>query len=123
VEKAPRRILCVRTAEGKRHDYKLLKDSRRRLKPQTQAVYDADYQGAPKEHANPLLPIKKPKGGKLTKAQKRFNTSVAQERIGNENVIGSLKRFKIAAERYRNRRKRYGLRITLLAALHNMELE
>jgi len=123
VEKATRRILCISTAEGKRHDYRLLKDSRVRLRKDTKAVLDSGYQGAQKEHANTVLPIKKPKGGKLTKEQKRFNKSVAQERIVNENVIGSIKRFKIIAERYRNRRKRYGLRVTLIAAIHNFELE
>lgn len=69
------------------------------------------------------MPIKKPKGGKLTGEQKRFNKSVAQERITDENVIGAIKRFKIVAERYRNRRKRYGLRLNLIAAIHNMELK
>jgi hypothetical protein len=123
VDKATKRILCVRTSEGKRHDYRLLKDSRVRLKKETKAVLDSGYQGAQKEHANTALPVKKPRGGKLTKAQKRFNKSVAQERIVNENVIGSIKRFKIIAERYRNRRKRYGLRVTLIAAIHNFELE
>jgi IS5 family transposase len=123
VEKATRRILCVHTTEGKRHDYRLLKDSRVRLKKETKAVLDSGYQGAQKEHANTVLPLKKPKGGQLTKEQKCFNKSVAQERIVNENVIGSIKRFKIIAERYRNRRKRYGLRVTLIAAIHNFELD
>jgi len=115
--------MCVHTSEGKRHDYRLLKDSRVRLKKDTKAVFDSGYQGAQKEHANTALPIKKPKSGKLTQEQKRYNKSVAQERIVNENVIGSIKRFKIMAERYRNRRKRYGLRLTLIAAIHNFELE
>jgi len=39
-----------------------------------------------------------------------------------EHVIGSLKRFRILAERYRNRRKRFGLRFNLLAAIFNLEL-
>lgn len=94
-----------------------------RLKKETQAVFDSGYQGAQRMHANTRLPIKKPKGGQLTKEQKQFNRSVAQERIGNENVIGSIKRFKIIAERYRNRRKRYALRVTLIAAIHNFELQ
>jgi transposase len=123
VDKATRRILCIHTAEGKRHDFKLLKDSQVRLRKDTKAVLDSGYQGAQKIHANTVLPIKKPRGGKLNKEQKHFNKSVAQERIANENVIGSIKRFKIIAERYRNRRKRYGLRLTLIAAIHNFELE
>jgi hypothetical protein len=38
-------------------------------------------------------------------------------------VIGSLKRFKIISDRYRNRRKRFGLRFNLIAGIHNLELE
>ena len=123
VERATRRILCIHTAEGKRHDFKLLQDSRVRMKKETKAVLDSGYQGAQHTHANTALPQKKSKKKPLTKEQKRANTEIARERISNEHVIGSLKRFRIAAERYRNRRRRYHLRITLLAAIHNMELD
>ncbi|MBS0645273.1 MAG: IS5/IS1182 family transposase, partial [Verrucomicrobia bacterium] len=34
-----------------------------------------------------------------------------------------LKRFKIIADRYSNRRKRFGLRFSLLAGLYNYELK
>lgn len=123
VERATRRILCVHAAEGKRHDFKLLNDSRVRVKQETKMVMDSGYQGAQHAHANTVLPQKKSKKKPLTKDQKRQNTELARERIPNEHVIGSLKRFRIAAERYRNRRRRYHLRITLIAAFHNMELE
>ena len=122
VEKATRRVICIHTAEGKRHDFRLLKDSRVRMQSAIKMVFDSGYQGAQKDHANTPLPLKKPRGGKLTKEQKRFNKSLAQQRIVNENVIGSIKRFRIIAERYRNRRKRYELRITIIAAIHNFEL-
>ena len=39
------------------------------------------------------------------------------------NVIALLKRFKIIADRYRNRRRRVGLRFFLIAAIYNMELQ
>jgi hypothetical protein len=38
-----------------------------------------------------------------------------------ENVIAMLKRFKITAGRDRNRRRRFGLRFFLIAALYNRE--
>ena len=123
VEKATRRIICIHAAEGKRHDFRLLKDSRVRMASPIKTVLDSGYQGAQKIHANTLLPIKKPKGGKLTREQKRFNKTAAQQRIVNGNVIGSIQRFRMIAERYRNRRNRYGLRITLVAAIHNFEIE
>jgi hypothetical protein len=40
-----------------------------------------------------------------------------------ENVIATLKRFKIIADRYRNRRRRFGLRFFLIAAIYNKELK
>jgi hypothetical protein len=39
------------------------------------------------------------------------------------NMPGMLKRFKIIADRYRNRRRRFGLRFFLIAAIYNMELK
>ncbi len=40
----------------------------------------------------------------------------------NENVIGILKRFKIIADKYRNRRKRFSLRFNLISGIYNFEL-
>lgn len=123
VERATRRILCVHAAEGKKHDFKLLQESRVRMKKETKLTVDSGYQGAQHMHANTALPFKKTKKRKLTKEQKQANTELARERAPNEHVIGSVKRFRILAERYRNRRRRYHLRLTLIAAIHNMELE
>jgi len=39
-----------------------------------------------------------------------------------EHVIAAVKRFKIVADKYRNRRKRFGLRFALIAALYNRDL-
>jgi len=48
---------------------------------------------------------------------------LSKERFVVEHVIRSLKIFRILAERYRNRRKRFGLRFNLIAALYNHELD
>ena len=47
---------------------------------------------------------------------------MSRERFVIEHIIRSLKIFRILAERYRNRRKRFGLRFNLIAALYNYEL-
>jgi len=83
---------------------------------------DAGYQGLAGEHGNSQTPTKKPKGGELTKEQKRANRELARERIVVENVIRHLKIFRIVAEKYRNRRRRFGLRFNLIAGLYNFEL-
>ena len=71
---------------------------------------------------NSALPKKKSKKNPLTKEDKKNNKRLSSERVINENVIGSLKRFKIIADKYRNRRKRFGLRFNLIAGIHNLEL-
>jgi hypothetical protein len=40
-----------------------------------------------------------------------------------EHVIGQLKVFRILQERYRNRRKRFGLRLSLMAGIYNYDLD
>lgn len=83
---------------------------------------DTGYQGLQKVHAHTVLPKKKSKKHPLSQRDKKSNTALAKERVIVENVIGMLKRFKIIADRYRNRRKRFGLRFNLLAGIYNYEL-
>lgn len=64
---------------------------------------------------------KKLKGGPLRQEDKANNRALAKARIGIEHVNGRLKTFRILAERYRNRYRRFGLRCNLIAALHNLE--
>ncbi|SPR06337.1 IS5 family transposase ISOt6 [Orientia tsutsugamushi] len=40
----------------------------------------------------------------------------------NKNVIGMLKQFKIIADKYQNRRKRFALRFNLISGIYNFEL-
>jgi hypothetical protein len=92
------------------------------LPPQTKAQVDTGYLGIKKLHANSEHPIKSSKYHKLTKSEKAINRRISSQRVANEHAIGFLKRFKILAERYRNRRKRYGLRLNLIAGICNFDL-
>jgi hypothetical protein len=65
---------------------------------------------------------KRSKKQKLTKVEKIANNKLASKRVFNEHVNGDIKVFKIVAERYRNRRKRFGLRMNLLVGIYNFEL-
>jgi hypothetical protein len=105
------------------HDFKLLALSKVRVKPGIKIGVDSGYQGLQKEHANIAMPTKKPKKKYLTKEQKRANREQSRERIPVENVIGCIKRFRILSERYRCRRKRFGLRINLISGIYNHELD
>lgn len=83
---------------------------------------DSGYQGIDKLHKNSETPKKKSKNHSLTKEEKASNYSIGSERIAVEHVNCRLKRLHILAERYRNRRKRFGLRMSLFCGLHNHEL-
>ncbi len=88
----------------------------------TLVLADSGYQGLEKLHNNSLIPIKRTKNRPLTKAEKAYNRTISSARALNENVIGMIKRFKIISDRYRNRRKRFGLRFNLIAGIYNYEL-
>jgi len=58
----------------------------------------------------------------LNKEQKENNRLISKMRIVIENVFASIKKFKIIAEKYRNRRKRFALRFNLISSIYNLEL-
>jgi len=87
------------------------------------AIADTGFIGIEEIHATSIVPKKKSKNHSLTKDDKKRNRKISSERIVVENVLGDLKCFKILAEKYRNRRKRYGLRFNLIAGLRNFELD
>ena len=110
-------IICTCFCNGRRHDFRMFKESGLRLPEEIQTITDTGYLGLARLHKNALLQKKRGRKTPLTKADKQFNKSVSSRRILNEQVIGWLKRFKIIAERYRNRRKRFGLRFNLIAGI------
>jgi hypothetical protein len=57
----------------------------------------------------------------LSKEDKRRNQEISSHRVLNEYLIGFVKRFKIVADRYRNRRKRFALRFNLICGICNFE--
>jgi IS5 family transposase len=116
------RIICVAAGEGRKHDFRLFKESRLPVLKTTEIQADSGYQGIQKRHANSKIPHKGRKKSPLTKAQKKENHQLSSTRVVVENVIRRLKIFRILAEKYRNRRKRFGLRLNLIAAICNILL-
>lgn len=92
------------------------------IAPHIRAITDTGFLGLQKLHSNTSMPKKSSKKHPLTEAEKATNKKLSSERVLNENVIGKIKRFKIVADRYRNRRKRFGLRFNLIAGVYNFEL-
>ena len=116
-------ILATEFCEGSRHDFRLFTESGAAMAPNICCLADTGYLGIGKLHANSRIPAKKSKLHPLTPEQKQANRELARQRIYCEHVIARLKVFRILCERYRNRRKRFGLRFNLIAAIYNFELQ
>ena len=115
-------ILCTHYGKGSEHDFKLYKRSKIRIKKEVKCLADKGYQGIKKHHHFSQTPRKKPRKDKLSVAEKKDNRELAKQRIIIENVFAHLKKFRILQGRYRNRRKRFGLRFNLIASVYNYEL-
>jgi hypothetical protein len=122
VDKKTRKVICTAFGEGKRHDFRLFKDSKTNIHPDILVELDTGYVGIKKIHANSVLPKKKSKKNPLTTEDKANNRKISSERVTNEHAIGFIKRFKILSERYRNRRRRFGLRFNLIAGICNYDM-
>lgn len=123
MNKKTQEIICTNFSNGKRHDFRMLKESGVRFHESTQLITDTGYQGLQKLHAKTAMPKKKSKKNPLTAEDKKRNHILSSQRVLNEHVIGKIKRFKITSDRYRNRRKRFGLRFNLIAGVCNLELQ
>ena len=115
-------IICLHFDLGRTHDFKLFKAAGIHMHPDTGMLGDSGYQGIARYLANSYIPKKKPRNGELSEAERDDNRILSKERIYVEHVNRRVKIFRILAQRYRNRRKRYGLRFNIIAALYNYEL-
>lgn len=115
-------IVATAVDNGKTHDFKLLKRSRLPFVASQLCLADRGYQGFIKRHAGACTPTKKPRNQPLPKEEKEHNRALARLRVRVEHVIRRFKIFRIFSGRYRNRRKRFGLRLNLIAGLLNYEL-
>lgn len=117
-----KQILSCCYAAGSVHDFKLFKLNQKKQKYKSLILADKGYQGLEGLGIKCLIPYKASKKYPLTAQQKQINREIGRRRIGIEHVNCRLKVFKILSDRYRNRLKRLGLRMNLIAAIYNLEL-
>jgi hypothetical protein len=115
-------IICTAFGKGQVHDFRLWKLHRIPMLPLQLCLADKGYQGIAKLHPNSCIPTKKPRKSKLDSGERQHNRNLAQLRVVAEQINRKLKIFRILGERYRNRRKRFGLRFKGIAAIINFEL-
>jgi len=114
-------IVCTAVSIRNIHDFKLFKKSRLPIKKESKVSVDTGYLGIEKLHANTDIPKKKSKLHPLSLEDKMVNKAKASFRIIVEHMNAKIKTFKMLGEKYRNRRKRFGLRFNLICALINFD--
>lgn len=116
------RIVSLDIAVNYCHDMKLFKISRRNIGQAGKILADSAYQGIMKMYSQAQTLRESSKLKPLTLEDKAYNHALSKERIKVENIFAKVKKFKMFSTAYRNRRKRFGLRMNLVAAIINREL-
>ena len=114
-------VLCVFVDKGNRHDFQLFKKSSVHFQSKVLVFGDKGYQGFEKLHKYSLIPIKASKKHKLSPDEKAYNRIISKCRIYIEHINRYIKRFRILSSSYRNRRKRFGLRASLICEIYNFQ--
>ena len=114
-------ILSVDFSGGRRHDFKLFKQSQLPLSEHTLVIADKGYQGIKKIHENSIHQIKRRKKIALSDIQKIYNRIVSRLRFVIERVNGIIKRFRIVSTRYRNAPTNFIKTFSLSCGLYNFQ--
>ncbi len=115
------RIIHVsKSRPGSVHDYNLHKQEPP-LHPKSRTFVDSGYQGLGNLHAETELPYKETKTKKLDREEKEYNRALSRIRVTIENILGDIKTFRILADRYRNKRKRYNVKFKIIAGIVNLK--
>jgi hypothetical protein len=117
-----RKILALCIDKGRTQDFKVFKQSKAARKiTLSKILADLGYLGIKKICPNAQIPKKRTKLKPLTKEDKKENHKLSSKRIIVEQINAKIKVFKITKYPYRNRRKRFGLRMNLICAIINLD--
>tara|TARA_B100001750_G_scaffold99054_1_gene78470 strand:+ start:395 stop:1231 length:837 start_codon:yes stop_codon:yes gene_type:complete len=113
-------IHTSRACPGSVHDDTLHKQGPS-LSKKSRVYVDSGYQGLDKHHKKTELPYKMSKNHKLDHDEKEYNRALSRIRVKIEHVLGDIKIFKIMADRYRNKLKRYTIKFQIIAGIVNLK--
>ena len=117
-----KQIVSIQIEDGRKHDLTIARKYLKEMVIYPCIMADLAYKGFHQIKSKLLIPIKKPKNLSLPQIAKQINQEISRRRITIEHINGKLKHFRILTERYRNRRKRFGLRMNLIAGMVNWML-
>ena len=117
-----KKIVSIQIERGRKNDLTIARKHVKELPTYPCVMADLAYKGFHQTKSKLLIPIKKTKNISLPKIAKQINKEISRRRIAIEHINCQLKHFRILTERYRNRRKRFGLRVNLITGILNWML-
>jgi hypothetical protein len=120
-------------ARGRRHDLEIYRKRHPNLPKVVEQDFDRGYDGVKKYFPDLkcVIPFKRRGRGRghkgekaddLTPEQKRFNKELSKERVVVEHTISRMKKFRIMADEFRNRLKRYDAMTDIVSGLINLRI-
>ena len=112
---------------GKKHDYRLFKESflSKIIPKQTKLYLDSGYQGIQKDFPdlNSIIPYKRTKNHqKLTHSEKIQNHKQRKIRVKVEHTLSYLKKYQVLSQIYRHSLKNYNLIFRFVANIVNFRM-
>jgi hypothetical protein len=110
--------------KGHRHDYDIYKKNHPVTPKQVVNVFDLGYLGVGKDYPEQLssLPNKKKKNQELSAEEKECNKSHSRKRIVIEHTICRMKKYRILADIFRNKLRKYNGVSDIVSGLVNYRI-
>jgi hypothetical protein len=90
VDKTKQKIICTSFGVGRKHDFRLFRESMVHMHPKIKTVGDSGYQGIQRIHTNSEIPKKRSRKNPLTKGDKKLNRKLSQVRVFVENILALI---------------------------------
>ncbi len=110
--------------KGRKHDYDVYKKNHPVIPKQVVNVFDLGYLGVEKDFPEQLsiLPCKKKINSCLSQEEKEYNKIHSKKRIVVEHTISRLKKYRILADVFRNKLRKYNKVSDIVAGLVNYRI-
>ncbi len=114
----------VRYKKGRKHDYDVYKKNHPVIPKEVVNVVDLGYLGIEKDFPKQLsaLPYKKKRNQFLSDDEKEYNKIHSKKRIIVEHTISRLKKYRILADVFRNKLRKYNKVSDIVAGLVNYRI-
>jgi DDE superfamily endonuclease len=110
--------------KGRKHDYDIYKKNHPVTPKEVINVFDLGYLGVEKDFPEQLssLPYRKKRNLQLSQKQKEYNKMHSKKRIVIEHAICRLKKYRILADVFRNRLRKYNKVSDIVSGLVNYRI-